>query len=225
MKLIREEVESVDCLTEMSESGKKNYYIEGIFIQTEKQNRNGRLYEKKMMEPVIEKYITETVRANRAFGELNHPAGPTINLDRVCILIKELKWNNTDVYGKALVTETPMGNILKGLLDSGAQLGVSTRGMGELTRRDDGIMIVKPGFHLATAADVVADPSAPQAFVKGVMENVEWFYNESNGEWIQQKVENVKRTIKKMSMNEIERQQFDIFENFVSSLTAGKKLL
>lgn len=224
MKLIREEVETVNCLTEMSETGKKNYYIEGIFAQTERENRNGRLYEKKMMEPVIEKYVTETVKANRAFGELNHPSGPTINLDRVCILIKELKWNGNDVHGKALVTETPMGNILKGLLDSGAQLGVSTRGMGELEKRSDGIMVVKPGYHLATIADVVADPSAPQAFVRGIMENIEWFYDEKNGVWMQEQAENIKRNVKKMSMNEIEKNQFDIFENFISSLTAGKKL-
>lgn len=223
MKLITEQIENVSCITEQSEDGKKKHFIEGIFIQTECQNRNGRLYERSMMEPVIEKYVVETVTKNRAFGELNHPQGPTINLDRVCILIKELKWNKNDVYGKALVTETPMGNVLKGLLESGASLGVSTRGMGELKKRNDGVMLVCPGYHLATAADVVADPSAPNAFVQGVMENVEWVYDENTGVWIQEKIENYKKALKKMSMDEIEEAKFSIFEDFISSLTVNKK--
>lgn len=155
---------------------------------------------------------------------MNHPSGPTINLDRVCIIIKELNWNKNNIHGKALVTETPMGNILKGLLESGAQLGVSTRGMGELHRRDDGVMIVKPGYYLSTAADVVADPSAPDAFVKGIMENVEWFYDESNGEWIQEKVHSIKERVKKMSMNDIESEKLNVFENFINSLKNNNRL-
>jgi hypothetical protein len=223
MKLITEQLEKIEYLSETTENGEKRHYITGPFIQTEVQNRNGRLYEKRMMEPVVEKYVEESVRNNRAFGELNHPASPTINLDRVCILIKELKWDKNDVIGKALVTETPMGEIVKGLLKSGAQLGVSTRGMGELKKRDDGTMVVAPGYHLATAADVVADPSAPKAFVQGIMENIDWVYNPSSGEWMQQKVESYKKALKKMSMNEIEQKQFYIFEDFLAALTSGNK--
>jgi hypothetical protein len=222
MKLITEQNENVEYVTEMTESGSKKHYIVGPFIQTELENRNKRLYEKRMMEPVVEKYVTESVKTNRAFGELNHPAGPTINLDRVCILIKELKWNGNDVIGKALVTETPMGSVVKGLLNSGAQLGVSTRGLGELKRRDDGVMIVAPGYHLATAADVVADPSAHNAFVTGVMENVDWVYDEQHGVWVQEQVESMKKQMKKMSMDEIEANKFSMFENFVSALVVGK---
>lgn len=223
MKLITEQIETIDYLSETTENGEKRHYITGPFIQTEVQNRNGRLYEKRMMEPVVEKYVEENVRNNRAFGELNHPAGPTINLDRVCILIKELKWDGNNVMGKALVTETPMGEIVRGLLKSGAQLGVSTRGMGELKKRDDGVMVVAPGYHLATAADVVADPSAPKAFVQGIMENVDWVMNPATGEWMQQKVESYKKALKKMKMNEIEEKQFGIFEDFLASLTSGKR--
>ena len=223
MKLITEQIEKIEYLSETTENGEKRHYITGPFIQTEVQNRNGRLYEKRMMEPVVEKYVEESVRNNRAFGELNHPASPTINLDRVCILIKELKWDKNDVIGKALVTETPMGEIVKGLLKSGAQLGVSTRGMGELKKRDDGTMVVAPGYHLATAADIVADPSAPKAFVQGIMENIDWVYNPSSGEWMQQKVESYKKALKKMSMNEIEQKQFYIFEDFLAALASGNK--
>jgi Prohead core protein serine protease len=222
MKLIRENIETVNYISEAREDGKKNYFIEGIFIQTEKANRNGRLYEKKMMEPVIEKYINESVKNNRAFGELNHPASPAINLDRVCIMIKELNWADNDVRGKALVTETPMGNTLKGLLESGARLGVSTRGMGELEARSDGVLLVKPGFLLATAADVVADPSAPDAFVTGIMENVDWFYDPASGEWFTKRVEETKNQIKKMSLREIEEKKIAMFENFINSLSFGK---
>lgn len=222
MKLIFEQNEQVEYITEMSENGSKKHYIVGPFIQTEQLNRNKRLYEKKMMEPVVDKYVNENVKNNRAFGELNHPSGPTINLDRVCILIKELKWNGNDVIGKALVTETPMGNIVKGLLESGAQLGVSTRGLGELRRRDDGVTVVAPGYHLATAADVVADPSAHNAFVTGIMENVDWIYDEKHGIWIQEKVEQYKKDLKKMSKLEVESKQFSIFEDFISSLMVNK---
>jgi len=220
MKLITEQNENIEFVTETLENGKKNHYIEGIFIQTEQKNRNGRLYEKKMMEPVLEKYMEESVKSNRAFGELNHPTGPSINLDRVCILIKELKWNNNDVHGKALITDTPMGNIVKGLLESGAQLGVSTRGMGELEKRSDGVMIVRPGYHLATAADVVADPSAPNAFVRGIMEGTEWIYDASREAWFEEKIEETKNKIKKMNIRELEEKKLLVFENFIKSLTS-----
>ena len=220
MKLITEQNEDIHYITETLESGKKNHYIEGIFIQTEQQNRNGRLYEKKMMEPFVEKYLSETVKNNRAFGELNHPSGPSINLDRVCILIKELKWNENDVHGKALITDTPMGNIVKGLLESGAQLGVSTRGMGELEKTSEGIMKVKPGYHLATAADVVADPSAPNAFVHGIMEGVEWVYDASREAWYEEKLHETKKKLNKMTIEQIEEKKLLMFENFINSLTS-----
>lgn len=217
MLLITEENFDVNYITESNE-GKKNFYITGPFIQTEVVNKNKRLYEKSMMVPVLEKYINEKVAANKAWGELQHPKSPDINLDRVCILIKELNWDKNSVQGKALVTETQMGNIVKGLLEAGGQLGVSTRGMGELIRRDDGITIVAPNYHIATAADVVADPSAPDAFVRGIMEGVEFFYDEKNETWIREEVENTKNIIKKMSKSQIEERKLFLFERFMNSI-------
>ena len=216
MKLIAEQIESVKYIAEAKENGEKNHYVTGIFLQSEQVNRNGRIYRKDVMEKEVDRYINESVRNGRAYGELGHPQGPTINLDRVSHIITELKWSGNDVIGKAKSTETPMGEIVKGLLKSGANLGVSSRGMGSLEEKD-GIMEVQADFRLATAADIVADPSAPNAFVQGIMENVEWIYN--NGVWIEQKAEMVKKEIKQLPKRGLtEEKMTDIFDKFVNTL-------
>lgn len=225
MKLITELTENVEYITEASEDGSKRHFIEGIFMQAGIPNRNGRLYELPVMKKAVEKYHESHIKNNRAFGELGHPAGPQLNLDRVCILIKSLKPDGNNYIGKALVTDTPMGEILKGLLRSGGNLGVSTRGMGSLKPNDKGIMIVQPDFHLATAADVVADPSAPNAFVKGIMENVDWVYNASTDTWYQEKLHETRKSMKRMTMDEIEQSRLGIFEGFLNGLSSKKNFL
>ena len=178
MKLIAEYNESnLECIVEKKEDGSKKYAIEGVFMQSESKNRNGRIYPKKIMEKAVDKYIEEQVSQNRAVGELNHPEGPTVNLDKVSHLITDLRWEGNDVVGKASILDTPMGQIVKGLLEGGVNLGVSTRGMGSLESRG-GAMYVKEDFTLSTV-DIVQDPSAPNAFVNGIMEGVEWVW--SNG--------------------------------------------
>jgi len=219
MKLITELVEQVEYVTEARESGEKNHYIHGVFLQAEQKNRNGRIYPIHIMEKEVERYMNEVVKDNRGYGELGHPAGPQINLDRVAIMIKDLKREGHNFIGKAMITKTPMGDIVKGLLESGANLGVSSRGMGSLVPGKDGVMVVQPDFHLATAADIVADPSAPNAFVKGIMENVEWVYDSVKGTWREESLHNTKKALRKMTMNEIENKQFAIFDNFLTSLT------
>lgn len=155
-------------------------------------------------------------------AKFGHPQGPTINLDRVCILTKNLVWDGNDIIGKARITENAQGNTIKGLLETGGRLGVSSRGMGELLKRDDGVMLVKENFFLATIADVVADPSAPTAFVKGIMEGVEYFYDEKNGAWYQEKIHEMKKSINRMSMNQIDENKMKIFESFINSLIKSK---
>ena len=150
MKLIAEQIVDVEYISEAKENGEKEHFIKGIFLQAEQKNRNGRIYRKPILEKELERYIRENVNSNRAYGELGHPQGPSINLDRVSHMITELTWSGNDVYGKAKITETPMGNIVKGLLKSGANLGVSSRGMGSLVEKN-GIMEVQDDFHLATA--------------------------------------------------------------------------
>ena len=218
MKLITELFENLEYITEAKESGEKDHYIHGVFLQANVKNRNGRIYPLEIMENEVNRYMNEVVANKRGYGELGHPAGPQINLDRVSHLIVDLKRDGDNFIGKAKLTDTPMGNIAKGLLKSGAQLGVSSRGMGTLTAKD-GVMMVGPDFHLATAADIVADPSAPNAFVKGIMENVEWVYDPVKGSWHEEKLHNMKKAMHKMTMNKIEEKQFAIFENYLSSLT------
>jgi hypothetical protein len=224
MKLIAEQIVDVEYISEAKENGEKEHFVKGIFLQAEQKNRNGRIYRKPILEKELERYIRENVKNNRAYGELGHPQGPSINLDRVSHMITELTWSGNDVYGKAKITETPMGNIVKGLLKSGANLGVSSRGMGSLVEKN-GIMEVQDDFHLATAADIVADPSAPNAFVHGIMENVDWIYNEQNGVWIQETAEKIKIQLKKMKMDEIEANKFSIFENFINNISGNKNII
>jgi len=224
MKLITEINESVSYLTEATESGKKQHFIEGIFLQAEIKNRNGRVYPIDVMENEVSRYVREVVNSNRAYGELGHPAGPQINLDRVSHMIVELKKDGKNFIGKAKITETPMGDIARGLLESGANLGVSSRGMGSL-KESNGVMVVQSDYKIATAADIVADPSAPNAFVKGIMENVEWIYDPVKDTWLEEKVHSIKGKIKKMTRSQIEEQKLAIFENYMAALASKNKLI
>ena len=213
MKLIAEFTDKrLNFLSEKTEKGGKRHFIEGVFMQSESKNRNGRVYPKAVMEKAVDRYVTEQVNTGRAVGELNHPEGPSINLDKVSHIIESLKWNGNDVVGKARILETPMGNIVRGLLDGGVQLGVSTRGMGSLEERN-GVMYVKDDFHLSTV-DIVQDPSAPTAFVNGIMEGVEWVWN--NGVIQSQVIEKMETEIKKASRANLHEVQIREFKNFLS---------
>ena len=215
MKLIAEFTDhNIEFLTEKSENGSKRHFIEGVFMQSEEKNRNGRIYPKAIMEKAVDRYVTEQVKTGRAVGELNHPEGPTINLDKVSHIIEKLDWSGNDVVGKARILETPMGNIVKGLLDGGVRLGVSTRGMGSLEERN-GVMFVKDDFHLSTV-DIVQDPSAPTAFVNGIMEGVEWVWN--NGIIQSQVIERMETEIKKAPRSNLYEVQVREFKNFLSLL-------
>ena len=216
MKLIKEQVENISYLVEESKNGKKTHYITGVFMQAEKQNRNGRIYPYNVLSREVDRYNREYVNKNRAYGELGHPDNPSINLDRVSHMITSLHPDGSNFIGKAKIVDTPMGNIVKGLLDSGANLGVSTRGVGSL-KAHNGYQLVQDDFKLATAADVVADPSAPDAFVKGIMEGVEWFYD--NGNWkMAEAADDTRRHIKTLSRREIEDTALKLFENFIRKI-------
>tara|TARA_A100001234_G_scaffold175573_1_gene157243 strand:+ start:4341 stop:5000 length:660 start_codon:yes stop_codon:yes gene_type:complete len=218
MKLIAEYTENnLEVLTEADEKGNKKYAIEGIFMQAEAKNRNGRIYPKPVMESALNKYNTEQVSKGRAVGELNHPEGPTVNLDKVSHKIERLDFKGNDVVGKATILETPMGQIVKGLLDGGVRLGVSTRGMGSLERRGDA-MYVKDDF-LLNAVDIVQDPSAPSAFVNGVMEGVEWVWN--NGIIEAKHIEQMETEIKKAPRADLYETQVREFKNFLSLLKSN----
>ena len=215
MKLISEYTEdNLEVLTEARKDGGKSYSIEGVFMSAEQKNRNGRIYPKDVMEGAVNKYNVEQVQKGRAVGELNHPEGPTVNLDKVSHKIESLKWQGNDVVGKATILETPMGQIVKGLLDGGVKLGVSTRGMGSLQRNNDA-MVVKGDF-LLNAVDIVQDPSAPSAFVNGVMEGVEWVWN--NGIIEPQAIEKMETEIKKAPRADLYEAQVREFKNFLSLL-------
>jgi len=218
MRLFTELNEEVSYLSEVKENGEKEHFIEGVFLQANKKNRNGRIYPIKVMEREVHRYINEVMAHNRAYGELGHPQGPQINLDRVSHIITELKRDGDNFVGKAKLTDTPMGNIAKGLLLSGAGLGVSSRGLGTLKPTKDGIMEVQDDFRLATAADIVADPSAPDAYVKGIMENVEFVYDTVKGTWLEQKLEDEKKEIRTLSIAQIEEQKLARFNRFINSL-------
>lgn len=215
MKLFTELVENVQYLVE-EKNGKKDLFITGPFMQAEQKNRNGRVYKLPILEREVKRYTDEYINTNRALGELGHPNGPSINLDRVCIKIVELKQDGHNFIGKAKVLSTPMGDIAKNLLESGVQLGVSTRGMGSL-KEVNGIMEVQDDFYLATAADVVADPSAPDAFVQGIMEGVEWVWD--NGVIKAQQIEAYQRQLKKASSRDLQETKLSVFQNFLNSLS------
>ena len=218
MKLITEVYDQdIQLVTEAKEGGGKNYFIEGVFMQGDVKNRNGRIYPMETLMKEVDRYNKEYVKENRAYGELGHPQGPTINLERVSHMIKELYQDCSNVIGKAkIMSETPMGNIVKNLMDEGAKLGVSSRGMGTL-RQKNGANEVQSDFQLATAADIVADPSAPNAFVEGVMEGVEWIQN-VNGSWVSQYIEETQEEIRNASKSELQEAKFRAFTNFLKQL-------
>jgi len=190
VKLFSEAVENVEFITEAKENGAKNYKIRGVFMQADVKNRNGRVYPMEILEKEVTKYNKNFIRENRAFGELGHPEGPTVNLERVSHMITELHPDGKNFIGEAKIMDTPMGKIVKNLMDEGAKLGVSSRGMGSLDSKN-GANYVRDDFYLATAADIVADPSAPNAFVEGIMEGKEWVWN--NGALVEAHVANLKK--------------------------------
>lgn len=216
MKLISEEVLDIRYLVEQNEkTGQKEHFIEGIFMQAEKKNRNGRVYPHHILSKEVSRYNRDYVEKNRAFGELGHPDSPTINLDRVSHMITKLYPDGNNFIGKAKILDTPNGKIVKSLLDGGASLGVSTRGVGSL-KPANGFQLVQDDFHLATAADIVADPSAPEAFVRGIMEDAEWVLTAKG--WMPVHHERAKKLIKEASRNEIEDVALKVFHNFISKL-------
>jgi hypothetical protein len=216
MKLITETIESVKYLTEATESGKKQLFIEGPFLVYDKPNRNNRMYTKSILDREVQRYTEQYINTNRALGELGHPDTPSINLERVSHVITELRDNGECYIGKAKILDTPYGNIVKNFIESGVSLGVSSRGMGTLSSGRNGVNLVQDDFRLATAADIVADPSAPGAFVNGIMEGKEWLFVE--GRFVEVDIDNAKRQIQKASSKEIEAVALRLFENFISKL-------
>ena len=216
MRLIREVTESVNLVTENKLGKGKEYFIEGVFLQSELKNRNGRMYPESVMDKEVARYMQEQVENNRAYGELGHPDNPQINLDRVSHLIVSLRKEGTNYIGKAKILETPMGQIARGLLDGGANLGVSSRALGSLKVNEDGIQVVQDDFMLSTAADIVADPSAPDAYVRGIMENKEWVF--VDGKFVEKHIEEVRTTIKKTSSRNLEEAKILAFQKFLSKI-------
>ena len=214
MKLIIEHSEDLRYISEAADNGEKKFIIDGIFMQAEQVNRNRRIYPKTVLEKAVRKYVSEYVNKGRAVGELNHPEGPTINLDKVSHRITELSWNGNDVVGKALILNTPMGNIVKGLLEGGCQLGVSSRGMGTVASKN-GRSEVNDDFTLSTI-DIVQDPSAPSAFVNGILEGVEYFWD--NGLLKPQQIEKYETEIRKTSSPNLAEAQVRIWNDFLSNL-------
>ena len=217
MKLIKEHTETVNYLIEEDkETGQKNYNLEGVFLQADIKNRNGRIYPVEILDKEVKRYVKENVKKNRAYGELGHPDSPTINLDRVSHMIKDLKLEGKNFVGKAKIMDTPYGKIVKSLIDEGASLGVSSRGMGSLKTTKDGSSEVQKDFMLATAADIVADPSAPDAFVRGVMEGKEWMF--VDGKFVEQDIDAVKSTITKATKSQLEEAKLFAFAKFLKAI-------
>jgi hypothetical protein len=216
MKLFMEEATNVEFLTEAKKDGGKNYFIEGIFMQANTKNRNGRIYPQEILQKEAKRYNTEFIQKKRAFGELGHPDGPTVNLERVSHMIEELQEVEQNFMGRAKILDTPYGRIVKNLIDEGARLGVSSRGMGSLKPVKDGIQEVQGDFYLATAADIVADPSAPDAFVAGIMEGKEWIWD--NGLLKETKIQEYKNQIEKSSKKDREQTLTKTFEDFIVNL-------
>ena len=217
MKLICEVQENkLEFITEAKEDGEKEYFIEGIFMQADIKNRNGRVYPVETLQKEVARYNREYVAKNRAYGELGHPQGPVINLDRVSHMIKDLKQDGNNFVGRAKIMGTPMGEIVKNLMREGATLGVSSRGMGTLKNNKKGVAEVQNDFLLATAGDIVADPSAPSAFVEGIMEGVEWV--QVNNTWIAKEIEDIQETISKTSKRDLEERKLEVFNRFLSRL-------
>ena len=214
MKLISEEIQQAEYLVEET-NGKKNYKIKGVFLQSDIKNRNGRIYENDILQKEVKRYNQEFINKKRAFGELGHPDGPTVNLERVSHMITKLEPEGKNFIGEAKIMDTPYGKIVKGLIDEGAQLGVSSRGMGSLVQKN-GANYVGKDFYLATAADIVADPSAPDAFGEGIMENKEWVWD--NGVIKAQDIEEYKEHIKEAKRLKLAEAKVKVFKNFIEKL-------
>jgi Prohead core protein serine protease len=214
MKLITEMNQDVKFLTEKKEDGTKSVYIEGIFMQAEKPNRNGRIYGKGIMEREVQKY-QELINEKRSLGELGHPPNPSINLNQVSHMITGLKFEGNDIYGKAKILDTPMGKIAKNFIEEGVRLGVSSRGLGSVKLNKEGVNEVQDDFHLATV-DIVADPSAPDAFVQGIMESAEWILE--NGVWKAVQIEQAQNTIRKASKADLNKVKLQVFEQFLRTI-------
>ena len=217
MRLIKELNEDLQFIVEESESGKKSLYIEGVFLQSNLQNRNGRVYPREIMAKEVDRYMQEQVNTKRAYGELGHPDGPNINLDRVSHMITSLREDGNNWIGKAKILDTPMGNIAQSLIKEGAGLGVSSRGLGSLKENSEGINEVQDDFMLATAADIVADPSAPDAYVQGIMEGREWVY--VKGVWQEREIEETQQFIKKASSKDLAEAKMQAFQTFLNKLS------
>ena len=213
MKLITETIEDIEVLTEATSNGGKQYKIKGVFMQADIKNRNGRVYPVETLAKEVRRYTNEFINKKRAFGELGHPDGPTVNLERVSHMITSLKPEGKNFIGEAKVMDTPYGKIVKNLIDEGAQLGVSSRGMGSI-QQSQGRNVVGKDFYLATAADIVADPSAPDAFVEGIMENKEWVWD--NGILKSIEVEQYKEEIERTRRKELAEVKANIFKDFIS---------
>ena len=216
MKLIRENIESVKYLTEASENGKKNLYIEGTFLVGDTINRNNRMYKMDTLRREVERYNTEFIQTNRALGELGHPDTPTLNLERVSHKITSLVEDGNTYYGKALVLDTPYGQIVKNFIENGVNLGVSSRALGSVSMTKEGYNLVQDDLRLATAADIVADPSAPGAFVNGIMENKEWMFVE--GRFVEADFDHAKKQIQRASSRQVETVALQLFENYLRKL-------
>ena len=214
MKLISEEISQAEYIVEEA-NGNKNYKIRGVFLQSDLRNRNGRVYPKDILDKEVKRYNAEFINKKRAFGELGHPDGPTVNLERVSHMITKLYPDGSNFIGEAKIMNTPYGKIVKGLIDEGAQLGVSSRGMGSLEQRG-GVNYVGKDFYLATAADIVADPSAPDAFVEGIMENKEWVWD--NGVLVEKNIDAWKREIESAKRNALAEAKVRVFKNFLKNL-------
>jgi len=214
MKLISEEVSNAEYLVEET-NGKKSYKIKGVFLQSNVKNRNGRVYPKEILENEVMRYNREFINKKRAFGELGHPDGPTVNLERVSHMITKLSPDGSNFIGEAKIMDTPYGKVVKGLINEGAQLGVSSRGMGSLIQRN-GANYVKDDFYLATAADIVADPSAPDAFVQGIMENKEWVWD--NGVLVEKDIDAWKRQVREAKQRSLENAKLKVFESLLKKL-------
>ena len=216
MKLISEEAIEVNFVTEEDDNKKKNYFIEGIFMQSETKNRNGRVYPKAILQKEVKRYSDKFINTKRAFGELGHPDGPTVNLERVSHMITELVEDGDNFVGRAKIMDTPYGKIVKNLIDEGAKLGVSSRGMGSLKPVQDGLQEVQNDFYLATAADIVADPSAPDAFVSGIMEGKEWVWD--NGLLKEKEIVEYQKRVERATEISRNKVRIEAFENFITKL-------
>lgn len=217
MKLISEfnDYAVAPVIVEENEKGEKEYFIEGVFMQSDIKNRNGRIYPEQVMKKEVDRYVKEFVEKDRAFGELGHPDGPTINLDKVSHMITKLEQDGKNFMGRAKILSTPNGQIVRNLINDGAKLGVSSRGLGSLEQRG-GAQVVKDDFQLATAADIVADPSAPEAFVEGIMEGVEWYYD--SGILKMKDAEQMRKELRTAKSSKLQETKLNLWKKFVENL-------